>query len=180
MLLKKLIELDESIEVKKIALQELGKAWKDDPEILYWIKETAKFNSIVEIRSLAVQVLGQTGKDNPEIQEFLKTCAESDATSYVRSIALEQLSLACKNQPDYLVFFSERAMSDPFERKYSLENNPRQIALQTVVKQYPGHPQTLALLNNRAKYDADEEVKNLAISYLKAFYVNSNTISQNT
>jgi len=50
----------------------------------------------------------------------------------------------------------------PFERQSKFENNPRQLALEIIIKQYPHHPQTLSLLSNRAENDSDEQLREFA------------------
>jgi hypothetical protein len=56
-------------------------------------------------------------------------------------------------------FLCDRAVNDPFERKEDWENNPRQLALEIIIKQYRDRPQTLPLLQDRAKNDSDEKVR---------------------
>ncbi len=61
-------------------------------------------------------------------------------------------------------FLCNRALNDPFERK---EDNPRQLVLEIIIKQYPEHPQTLPLLHDRAGNDPDENVREFATEKLK-------------
>ncbi|HEY9708593.1 MAG TPA: hypothetical protein V6D48_10365 [Oculatellaceae cyanobacterium] len=56
----------------------------------------------------------------------------------------------------------DRALNDPFERKKIWEDNPRQIALEAIIKQRPDSPQTLSLLRNRAENDPDEQLREFA------------------
>jgi hypothetical protein len=64
-------------------------------------------------------------------------------------------------------FLCNRALNDPFERKEDWENNPRQLALEIIIKQYPNHLQTLPLLHDRAENDPDENVREFATEELK-------------
>ncbi len=59
-------------------------------------------------------------------------------------------------------FLCDRALNDPFERKKDSEDNPRQLALEIIIKQYPDHPQTLPLLQDRAENDSDKKVREFA------------------
>ena len=59
-------------------------------------------------------------------------------------------------------FLYDIALNDPFERKEDGEDNPRQVALEIIIKQYPDHPKTLPLLQDRAENDPDEKVKEFA------------------
>ena len=42
------------------------------------------------------------------------------------------------------------------------QTNPRQIALEIIIKQFPQHPQTLPLLRDRTENDPDEQVREFA------------------
>ena len=59
-------------------------------------------------------------------------------------------------------FLCDRALNDPFERKEDREDNPRQLALEIIIKQYRDRPQTLPLLQDRAENDPDEKVREFA------------------
>lgn len=59
-------------------------------------------------------------------------------------------------------FLCDRALNDPFEREKDWHINPRQTALEIIIKQYPDHPQTLPLLQDRAENDPDEKVREFA------------------
>ncbi|MEA5626694.1 hypothetical protein, partial [Nostoc sp. UHCC 0251] len=59
------------------------------------------------------------------------------------------------------------AVDDSFERKEEDETNPRRIALEIIIKQFPQHPQTLSLLRDRAENDPDEQVREFAQKKLK-------------
>jgi len=59
-------------------------------------------------------------------------------------------------------FLCDRAVNDPFKRKGDWQTNPRQIALEAIIEQYPEHPQTLPLLQDRAENDPDEKVREFA------------------
>ena len=63
--------------------------------------------------------------------------------------------------------FCDRAINDPFKRQEYWKGNPRQLALEAIVKQRPDHPQTLELLRDRAENDPDERVRNFARRKLK-------------
>jgi len=62
-----------------------------------------------------------------------------------------------------------RALNDPFEREYKWQDNPRQIALNVLVQQYPDHPKTLELLRDRAQNDNDEQLREWATKQLDQF-----------
>ncbi|MGD1700976.1 HEAT repeat domain-containing protein, partial [Dapis sp. BLCC M229] len=80
----------------------------------------------------------------------------------VRREAVRQIATAWKHEPGILELFYHTALNDPFQREYEFQDNPRQIALQAIVKQYPDHPQTLPLLQDRAANDPDEQLREWA------------------
>ena len=65
--------------------------------------------------------------------------------------------------------FYDNALNDPFEREYEFQDNPRQTALKAIVEQYPDHPQTLPLLQDRAENDPDEQLQKWAKRNLQQF-----------
>jgi hypothetical protein len=73
-----------------------------------------------------------------------------------------ELTRAWRYEPWMFEFLCDRALNDSFERKQDSEDNPRQLALKIIIKQYRDHPQTLPLLQDRAKNDPDEKVREFA------------------
>ena len=67
----------------------------------------------------------------------------------------------------------DRALNDLCEREYEWEGNPRQIALEAIIKQRPNSPQTLSLLRDRADNDPDEKLRDFAKKKLKKWSQNS-------
>jgi len=66
----------------------------------------------------------------------------------------------------------DRTLNDPFERKQDWETNPRQIALEAMIKQRPDSLQTLSLLRDRAENDPDEELREFAKKKLEKWVQN--------
>jgi hypothetical protein len=52
--------------------------------------------------------------------------------------------------------------SRPPRPEHQFQDNPRQIALQVLVQQYPEHPKTEELLRNRTQNDDDEQLRTWA------------------
>lgn len=61
---------------------------------------------------------------------------------------------------------SDRAVNQPFERQDESQLNPRQMALEAIVKEYRDHPQTLVLVRDRAEQDPDEKVREFLVQQL--------------
>jgi len=75
---------------------------------------------------------------------------------------VQELTQDWKHDPGMFEFLSDLALHDPFERRYSDQDNLRQIALEAIIKNYPDHPQTRKLLSDRAQNDPDEQVREFA------------------
>ena len=80
----------------------------------------------------------------------------------MQSPAVEEINRGWKDEPWMLEFLCDRVLNDPFERQHKFEDNPRQSALEIIIKQYPNHPQTLPLLRDRAENDSDEQLREFA------------------
>ncbi|HEY9909492.1 MAG TPA: HEAT repeat domain-containing protein [Thermosynechococcaceae cyanobacterium] len=125
------------------------------------LKTRAQSDDDSAVRMIAVQELARGWKDDPETLSILKTRAQSDENYAVRSTAVQELARAWKDEPGMFEFLTDRALHDPFERGNNWQDNPRQAALEAVVKNYPADPKTLELLH-RALHDLDEDVRSFA------------------
>jgi hypothetical protein len=143
-------------------VQELALGWKDDPDTLPLLKQKAQSDDHEYVRYAAVQELAQGWKDDPDTLPLLKQKAQSDDHEYVRYTAVQELALGWKDEPWMFELLCNCAINDPFVREDDWEDNPRQLALEIIIKQYPNHPQTLPLLRDRAENDPDEKVKEFA------------------
>lgn len=149
-------------QVRDRAVQQLVYGWKDDPDTLSIFKQHAIDDDLGFDRQQAVYVLVRLWKDHPDTLPWIKERATKDNVSSIRRGAIRQLIREWKNDLSVFVLLCNIAISDPFERQWILEDNPRQIALEAIIEQYPQHSQTLALLSDRAKNDPDEEVRQFA------------------
>ncbi|MGD1712502.1 HEAT repeat domain-containing protein, partial [Dapis sp. BLCC M172] len=101
-------------------------------------------------------------KHEEGILELLKQRVVSDENWEVRLEAVEQIATGWKHEPGILELFYNTALHDPFQRENEYQHNPRQTALEAIVKQYPDHRQTLPLLQDRAANDPDEQLRKWA------------------
>ncbi|MBE9106738.1 hypothetical protein IQ229_17925 [Nostoc cf. edaphicum LEGE 07299] len=85
----------------------------------------------------------------------------------MRNVAIQVLAKHFKYQPDLFDTYYHCAINDCVELKENLETNPRRIAVEIIIKQYPQHSQTLPLLRDRAENDPDEEVREYAQNQLR-------------
>jgi hypothetical protein len=85
------------------------------------------------------------------IPYLAQTKSPSDDNWDVRRAAVQELARGWKDEPWMFEFLCNCALNDPFERKEDREDNPRQLALEIIIKQYRDRPQTLPLLQDRAE-----------------------------
>ncbi|MEA5602058.1 hypothetical protein, partial [Nostoc sp. UHCC 0252] len=78
--------------------------------------------------------------------------------------AIQALAKHFRNQPKLFEIYYNCAVNDSFEDRHNslFNSNPRRVALEIIIKQFPQHPQTLPLLRDRAANDPDEKVRNFA------------------
>ncbi|MBG1267109.1 HEAT repeat domain-containing protein, partial [Nostoc sp. WHI] len=165
--LKERATKDDDNYVRGAAVQELANHFKDDPETKSFLKERATKDDNYSVRGAAVQELANHFKDDPETKSILIERATQDDDNDVRGAAVQELAKYFKYQPELFDTYHNCAVNDSFERKEEDETNPRRIALEIIIKQFPQHDQTLPLLRDRAKNDPDEQVREFAQKKLK-------------
>ncbi|TVP60231.1 MAG: HEAT repeat domain-containing protein, partial [Nodularia sp. (in: Bacteria)] len=119
-----------------------------------------------DVRRVAIQALASNYKDDPQTKTILQQRATDD-DSDVRGAAIEALAKHSRNQAELFDIYYNCAFNDPCESGDILNENPRRIALEIIIKQYPQHTQTLPLLRDKAENDPDEEVRKYAQKILK-------------
>ena len=92
---------------------------------------------------------------------FLKNIASYDDARAVRRIAIDVISKWWKHQPGIFEFLCDRAKNDSC-KIHEFWLNPRYAALEAILENYPNHPKTLPLLNDRAKNDPDKQLREFA------------------
>jgi len=160
--LKQLAQSDDDSAGRRAAVQELAGGWKDDPETLPILKQLAQSDDDSAVRRTAVQELARGWKDDPETLPILKQLAQSDDNWDVRRAAVEELAQGWKDEPGIFEWLGDIALNHPFERKSDFQDNPRQTALEIMLKQYADRPKTLEILRDRFANDPDEQVRKFA------------------
>ncbi|MFN6538657.1 MAG: HEAT repeat domain-containing protein [Nostoc sp. EkiNYC01] len=153
---------DEHWFVQGTAVQELAKNFKDDPDTKSILKKCPTQDDNWYVRRAAVQGLADNFKDDPDTKTILKERATKDDNSDVRRAAVQGLAKYFKYQPELFDIYHNCAVNDSFECEEEDETNPRRIALEIIIKQFPQHEQTLPLLRDRAENDPDEQVREFA------------------
>ncbi|UKO97104.1 HEAT repeat domain-containing protein [Nostoc sp. UHCC 0870] len=153
---------DERWDVRQTAVEEIAKAYKDDPQTKTFLHNRATEDEIPSVRQTAVQEIAKAYKDDPQTKTFLHNLATADKSYIVRRTAVQEIAKAYKSQPELFETYYNCAFNDPFEQKNTWYTNPRRVALEIILKQFPQHPQTLPLLHDRAKNDPDKKVRDYA------------------
>ncbi|WP_293073916.1 HEAT repeat domain-containing protein [Moorena sp. SIO3H5] len=177
-LLQQSARSDKYLTVRVTAIEQLAQGYKDHPDTLPLLQQSARSDTDSDVRATAIEKLAQGYQDHPDTLPLLQQSARSDKDSWVRCAAIEQLAQGwhdrvawpTANQPWLFKFLcvrvaalsEHRTLNDPFERKKSWIDNPRQIALQAILKYYPNHSQTRSLLQNRAEHDPDPKLRQYA------------------
>ncbi|NEP82733.1 MAG: HEAT repeat domain-containing protein, partial [Okeania sp. SIO3B3] len=153
---------DDNWQVRREALEQIVTGWKNEEGILELLKQRAVSDDNWQVRREALEQIVTGWKNEEGILELLKQRAVSDDNEDVRLEALEQIATGWKNGPGILELFYRIAINDPFQREEDFQDNPRQTALEAIVKHYPDHLQTLPLLQDRAENDPDEKLRKWA------------------
>ncbi|MBF2089479.1 MAG: HEAT repeat domain-containing protein [Synechococcales cyanobacterium K32_A2020_035] len=114
------------------------------------------------VRCAAVTAIAQTYKDDPDTLRLLKDRVQNDDDGYVRRVAVKAIAQGWKDNPEVIQLLLQVAMQDPFEREDSWQDNPRQAALEALLRQAPTDPNIMELLRDRAEHDGDEQLRDWA------------------
>lgn len=166
-ILKQRATSDDNESVRRAAVQELARGFKDDSDTLPILKKRVTSDKYANVRQAALQELARGFQDDPDTLPILKKRAMTDQHLDVRHTALQELTRSFKDDPSIFEVFYNCAVNDPFTREYNFQLNPRQLALETIIEQYPHHPQTIKLLRDRATNDPDEQVREFASKKLQ-------------
>ncbi|MCC5608176.1 HEAT repeat domain-containing protein [Nostoc sp. CHAB 5834] len=170
-ILKERATQDDHEDVRGAAVRELAQNFKDDPDTKSILKERATQDDHEDVRGAAVRALAQNFKDDPDTKTktWLKERATQDDHEDVRGAAVRELAQHFKYQPELLEIYYHCAVDNAFKGSHNpwFKPNPRRIALEIIIKQFPQHPQTLPLLRDRAENDPDEQVREFAQKKLK-------------
>lgn len=147
-------------------LLELVKGWHDHPDTLPWLKQCVQSNYYeYYVRINAMEELVKSWHDHPDTLPWLRQIAQFNDSEDIRRIALKKLAKGWHDHPKIFELLANCAVNDPFvrskdENKYEI--NPRQTALEAIMKYFPHHSQTKNLLSDRGQNDPDERVREFA------------------
>ncbi|MDZ8140634.1 MAG: HEAT repeat domain-containing protein, partial [Nostoc sp. DedQUE04] len=158
-ILKQRATQDHNYNVRRAAVQELAKNFKDDPETKTFLKQRATQDHNYNVRRAAVQELAKNFKDDPETKTFLKQRATQDHNYNVRRAAVQELAKNFKDDPETKTFLKQRATQD---HNY----NVRRAAVQELAKNFKDDPETKTFLKQRATQDDSYNVRRAAVQEL--------------
>ena len=149
---------DENPEVRRAAVHELVRGWKEDPDTLQILKRRAASDENPEVRRAAVQELARGWKEDPDTLQILTQHASSDENPEVRQVAVQELALGWKKDPDTLQILKQHAASD---------ENPevRRVAVEEFADGWKEDPDTLVILK-RATSDSSPDVRQASVQAL--------------
>ncbi|MHC5777746.1 HEAT repeat domain-containing protein [Nostoc sp.] len=135
------------------------------------MKNLATTNKYEYVRRAAIQALASNFPDDPDTCSILKDRASVDKSGDVRYAAIQALAKHFRNQPELFEIYYNCAVNGFFEGSHDpwQHPNPRRVALEIIIKQFPQHPQTSPLLRYKAENDPDEKVRKFAQQKLAEF-----------
>ncbi|MEH1813375.1 MAG: HEAT repeat domain-containing protein [Nostoc sp.] len=157
---------DKNEDVRLAAIQALASNFSDDANTGTILQDCATDNKNKDVRLVAIQALASNFPDELNTCTILQDQTTHD-DSDVRCVAIQVLAKHFRYQPELFDTYYNCAFRDPFDRKQTRNTNPRRIALEIIIKQFPQHPQTLPVLRDRAENDPDEQVRKFAQKKLK-------------
>ncbi|MDY7006510.1 MAG: HEAT repeat domain-containing protein [Cyanobacteriota bacterium] len=168
-LLKQRLESDENSQVREEVIRQISTGWKHESGILDLLRQRVVSDDEGSVRREALRQIATGWKHESGILDLFKQLVEFDADWEVRVEAVRQIATGWKHESGIFELFYHTALNDPFQHQNYYQYNPRQTALEAIVKHYPEHPQTLSLLQDRAENDPDEKLRKWAKEKLRRF-----------
>ncbi|MBD2180818.1 HEAT repeat domain-containing protein [Planktothrix sp. FACHB-1375] len=183
-ILKASAKTDISPAVRLSAIQDLVHNWKDDPDTLPILKNCIFFDTHSNTRVSLIQDLANSYKDDPDTLPIIKKLAQSDKDPSIRWISIYKLCEIWKDNAEIFEVFYDCVVNDRYEgsnnQDKSSQLNPRYLALEAIILNYPNNPQTLPLLRDRAENDSDEKIRLFAEDMLNKWNQGSNSEASGT
>lgn len=118
------------------------------------------------ISTAALKAVSANWPKTTELHRWIKDRVKNDDNYDVRRTAVQELAKSWKNDRSLFEFWCDRAVNDPFEREENRQENPRQIALEVLLRVYPDSFETARIIRGRIERDSDPKVQKLAIKAL--------------
>jgi HEAT repeat protein len=146
--IKERSQSDKDWVVRLVAVYELVRGWKDDPDTLPLLKDRAVKDDDGDVRYVAVHELVRGWKHDPDTLPLLKDRAVKDDDGDVRYAAVQELARGWKDDPGTLPLLKDRAAKDG-------SGEVRRAAVQELARGWKDDPGTLPLLKDHAAKDDD-------------------------
>ncbi|NET38271.1 MAG: NACHT domain-containing protein [Cyanothece sp. SIO1E1] len=165
--------------VRWISIHELGRVFKKNAKVFEVLcncanhdpfirNQFARREGFINPRQVAIYELATLYPEHPTTLRIIRDKAETDPDWQVRCQAIEKLNEIWEEEVEKIEFLKNCTLRDPFMRDISYdEDNPRQIALDTLITNYPDYPKILDLLRDRAANDSDDQLRQWAQKQLE-------------
>jgi hypothetical protein len=131
---------DRDFSIRRAAVQELARGWKDDPETLPFLKGLAVSDANYSLQEAVIQELSRGWRDDPEILLLLKNLALSGFWTGRRA-AVRELARGWSDDPETLPLLKQSARSDP-------DNDVQETAVEELARGWEQDPEVLLLLKD--------------------------------
>jgi predicted NACHT family NTPase len=155
---------DENSSVRQTAVNAIAQGWKEDPDTLPWLKDRALQDEDWDAQKEAINVIARSWKEDPDTLPWLKDCALENKNEYVREAAVNAIIQNNQEDPELFECLANISFNNPFEGEDFWPFNPRQTALEGLLKNFSNNPKTLEILNQVALNDSDEELRKVAVN----------------
>lgn len=138
-----------------------------DSDTFIWLRELIEHEESIPAREVASWVLAHSYSESPETFSLLRKRVRQDTDSFVRRAAIAAIATYCFQHSETYGLLCFTTINDPFRHQKGHELNPRQAALEGLLKHYEDCYRTLELLCDRAINDPDEQLRGWAQEQLK-------------
>jgi hypothetical protein len=153
--LKKQVVDHKDSSVRSAAVNAIAK-YNKSPETLEWLKKSLAGEANWAVRRSSAWAIPQNYECDAETLQLLHKCILEDEERAVRCAAILSTSRYYPTNSVTFDLFCNTVQNDPFIREYTGQDNPRQLALESLLSQYSDHPRCLELLRERSINDPDE------------------------
>ncbi len=180
-------------DVRKKALQQLARVWKERPETLDWLSRRAVIEANPAVRLIAFREIARGWPESLDTETLLKDRATADPDPEIRQMALYELAQHWMEQPSTRALLMDRAVNDQSDMVRSrvlldiangrredpvvnallvdrVTNDDaagvREIALTGLAQVWNVEPTVLSLIRHRAVADRTASVRRVAVDFL--------------
>lgn len=163
------------------AIKQLSLFWNERADVFALTNLLAQRDTetvFSNVQEAAIEVLAKTWVNSPTALETLKNCALNNRNFRGRWRALKEISNFCGIQSEeILVFLLKCAADDPFIPMHDSNRNPRQAAVESIIKCYRDNDYVLPFLLIRAENDLDSRVRGFILSQIGIYWRDNPSVS---